>query len=89
MIRCANCGEEGHPFNECPRKPAAPSVCAVPHCGRKLYPGNTSGVCRDHNHLKPHCKCIQCSGGRPTYRLRTRQEMIDAGYLPRPKSATG
>jgi hypothetical protein len=38
--------------------------CPVPGCGRSLYPGNRSGVCRQHNHLAGFCDCHQCRSGK-------------------------
>jgi hypothetical protein len=42
----------------------ASRACAVPGCGRALYPGNRSGVCRQHNHVAGFCDCHQCRSGK-------------------------
>ena len=59
-------------------------LCRVPGCGAKLYSGNRNGVCRAHNHRKPHCLCVQCTGIVPEYRVKTRPEMVQEGLLPGP-----
>ena len=41
-------------------KPNSGRRCAAPDCGNFLSPGNSSGVCRSHNHVKPYCQCFQC-----------------------------
>lgn len=41
------------------RRPA--TVCPVPGCGRALYRGNRSGVCRAHNHAVFFCQCPTCA----------------------------
>lgn len=46
-------------------------TCAAPGCGQPLYPGNLSGVCRDHVHLKGICQCKDCHG--VAYRRAARQ----------------
>lgn len=35
-------------------------ICRAPGCTTRLYRGNTSGVCREHNHLEGSCRCAQC-----------------------------
>lgn len=46
------------------RKPRAPRkprpVCGVQGCGRTLSKQNLSGVCFDHAHVAPHCRCPKC-----------------------------
>lgn len=51
-----------------PMRKRAPTVlppgrrtCAVPGCGRVLYAGNRSGVCRAHNHDPRYCRCAKCA----------------------------
>lgn len=53
-------------------------LCAVPSCGRSLYSGNRTGVCRAHNHAAPFCRCLQCAGSGPTpaYRIATADEVV-------------
>jgi len=34
--------------------------CAVVGCKSQLAAGNSSGVCRMHNHRKPWCRCKTC-----------------------------
>lgn len=37
-------------------------VCAVNGCQAKLWSGNSTGVCRSHNHFEGVCECHQCRG---------------------------
>lgn len=36
------------------------TVCPVQGCGRALYPGSQTGLCRDHNHARGLCQCSAC-----------------------------
>lgn len=36
-------------------------ICKFDGCDRKLYSGNRTGFCRDHNH-SDGCTCLQCGG---------------------------
>lgn len=45
-----------------PSPPKPPSACCVPGCGADLYHGNTSSVCRAHNHTVGFCRCPDCGG---------------------------
>ena len=38
-------------------------VCGFPDCGKYLVKGNTTGLCKKHNHAVGLCKCFQCMGG--------------------------
>lgn len=53
--------------------------CKVPGCARTLYAHNRNGVCRDHNHRRPYCQCVQCDPGqaKPSYRPATPEEIRD------------
>lgn len=42
-------------------------VCNHPHCNSQLAPQNQSGVCKEHVHLKPWCKCNLCMGRKGRY----------------------
>jgi len=50
-------------------------TCRVPGCTNVLHASNRSEVCRDHNHTKPHCQCVQCQGQKPSYRPATEDEI--------------
>ena len=57
-------------------------TCAVPECGRALYSGNRTGVCRQHNHASGFCRCTQCAPGqRPTCRVESRDELVPEGLV--------
>lgn len=60
-------------------------ICKVPHCGNELHPKNEIGVCKGHIHMPGHCGCLQCRGlsKKRRYRVKTREELIEEGLLPR------
>lgn len=45
------------------RKAGTTGICRVPGCGLPLYPGNKSGVCRQHAH-HDLCGCPDCNRRR-------------------------
>jgi hypothetical protein len=49
--------------------------CPVEGCTRMIRRGSKTGVCRDHVHRRPHCRCAQCRGEGRRYRVRTREEI--------------
>lgn len=67
---------------------APPRHCAVPGCGRTLYPGNWTGVCRAHNHAAGYCGCVQCADGsvppqKPgPHRIHRREEEVGEELRP-------
>lgn len=36
------------------------ALCAVPGCENRLAARTKSGVCREHNHAHPYCRCARC-----------------------------
>lgn len=37
-----------------------PGKCIVPGCSKSVRFDNRQGVCRDHQHARGFCKCVQC-----------------------------
>lgn len=65
------------------------TFCRHPGCIHALWPGNVSGVCRDHMHGAA-CRCSICTAPRTAkgtrkrnrLRLRSRAELQRLGLLP-------
>lgn len=64
-------------------KPRIHGFCPIKGCGKPVSETSTTKVCREHMHTKPWCQCNQCQGGWYKNRIRTRDEMVKMGLLPR------
>lgn len=69
----------------------ARDVCAYPGCTNELHIKNSSGVCRQHNHRRPYCQCVQCQYGAAAYtrRMQSAEEDRKKVELNMPPSTTG
>ena len=66
--------------------PAIPvKICCYPGCFKELGERNISGVCVPHLHHQPFCHCGNCisTGNQQRVRIRTREEMVKLGLLPK------
>lgn len=52
--------------------------CAVPGCKVLISPSSRTGVCREHTHHKPHCRCQQCREAEERARAWTEEHGVRA-----------
>lgn len=66
--------------------PALPvKICCYPGCFKELGERNISAVCAKHIHKHPYCDCGNCPDNvsRTRSKIRTREEMVKLGLLPK------
>jgi len=49
--------------------------CPVGGCTNLILRTSKTGVCRDHVHTRPHCRCAQCRGEGRRYRIAAPEEV--------------
>lgn len=66
--------EEFHPGfkpTEFAGAPVHGQVCRVPGCGRGLNAYTKAGCCKQHNHNRDWCLCLQCEAKRQKRRQQS------------------